>query len=55
MQKAALGGTRVAQRAGTARASRARVVSCSASKVNKVVLAYSGGEPSWLACSSRTL
>ena len=39
---AALGGTRVARRSAPARASRARVVACSA-KVNKVVLAYSGG------------
>lgn len=44
MQKASLGGKRVSQRAGAARAARGRVVSCSASKVKKVVLAYSGGE-----------
>lgn len=55
MQKATLGGTRVAQRAGTARAARARVVSCSASKVNKVVLAYSGGEWRQLATNEWSL
>jgi hypothetical protein len=46
VQKVALGGTRVAPRSAPARPSRARVVACSAGlsgKVNKVVLAYSGG------------
>ena len=46
VQKAALGGARVAPRSAPARASRARDVACSAGlsgKVNKVVLAYSGG------------
>ena len=44
-QKAVLGGNRVQARCAAARASRPRVVACSASKgsVKKVVLAYSGG------------
>ena len=39
-----MGGTRLSQKVGAARASRARAVACRASKkVNKVVLDYSGG------------
>lgn len=44
-QKAVVGGARVGQRSATLRATRPRVVACSASMkgVKKVVLAYSGG------------